>query len=553
MNFRMSLAVAAAATLSFACADKQATIPELEEAMIAPPGMRVVGLYKMTVTPTETSDGVQWAFQSIPVGKDGNPLTNPPNTIQVKGAFGQVTTTGPGGCSGKAALTAAVELKNFTVDPLTNVWVQITSMSGRVGNVACNSSNVLASPNPFTSADMITGVWRYNDLAAAPDATGLNVGGTSLPISAGGVWGLEYVTATPFTFFFKVIADEQAPVVANSSPNGLGRPLSWTSAVAPTTRLQICAAATIADYGTCPVALSVDQAVAGTGVGPWSYSFEPTGLVPKQVYQVRAANVYAAGQSIFWSQWAPFTYSDGALPLVTNVTWAANAPTGVGFVPELTWTTAEAFTDTWLVLCLKPCPAVRPGVPDPAILFDGWVPWDMLPLGDGLSHYVFDATAFIRTDINTGTYLDPAVIYDWRVYDYDGFTIPGPAYASPHSTGTITITPVQLAPTITNPGTAIAPVIYSMSLDATFPVAWTTDATVSATVYEIYDLADPLVPLPNAPAIPGVASGGGFTYGDDIKLAMGGGLYEGGQFRMVVYNADLFGVFGSEHFFNVIP
>jgi hypothetical protein len=552
MNFRVTLAVACAAAVSFACADKQAVIPELEEAMKAPPGMKVVGLYKMTVTPVETASGIQAAFEVIPIGRDGNPNTNPINTVQVAGNFGAVTTTGPGGCNGVSALTAAVRITNFTIDPLRNVWADVIDMSGNTANTACNSSSPLVSETFFAFSDTSQGIWKYNDLAAAP-GTGA-AGGTSLPISAGGVWGFRYVTLTPFQFYFRIVADDQSPVLVNSSPNGPTNPLTWTSAVAASTNLEICPVEPpIAKGSACPAALLVNQPVAGAGVGPWSYSYAPAGLTPGATYWWRARNVYAAGASSFESDWFFFTFN-GALPAVANKTWPANFPAGLGNVALLTWTTIAAQTDTWAILCVGPCPATRPAGANPAVLFDGAVQWDLFPLGDGLSHYELDATALLLTDATTGTYYDPAVTYDFRVYDYDGFS-PPPLFSNPNfSSGTITITPVALAPVIASPGTQTTPVAYTLAGTAPWTVTWTTAAPTISVVYELLDLNDPLgFPFITSAVVPGVLNGtsGLYDYTEDLRPLVT--PFGAGNYLMTVYNADLAGVYGSTHFFDVTP
>jgi len=554
MNFRVNLAVALAAALSFACADKQATIPELEEAMKAPPGMKVVGLYRMDVTPVETASGIQYALQPIPVGQDGNPNTNPVNTVQVVGSFGLVTTTGPGGCAGVSALTAAVEIKNFTIDPLRNVWADVIDMTGGPANTACNSTSSLGSQF-FAVSDMSQGIWKYNDLAAAPNATGQTAGGISLPI--GGVWGFRYVTTTPFRFFFRIVADDQSPAVTLVDPAGPLAPLTWSSAVAANTLLEICPANPgLIKGAACPAALTLSQQIAGVGVGPWTYSFAPTTLTQGQQYWWRARNVYPIGTSIFTSGWMTFTYN-GVQPTVPPIVLPANAGADPAFQAMLAWTTPLAVQDTWVVLCSPACPATRPVPPavNAAILVDQAALQDGFP-GPTFNNYtLFVGAPPLLQDAVTGTYLDPAATYDWRVYNYD-IALGAPAFAAPHTAGSLTVTPVALAPVIATPGTLALPAVYSLAGVAPFTVTFTTATPTVTAGFDLLDL-DPLgtgLPFYTTPVLlNGVLNGvsGLYDYSVNLRpLVTGAGV---GNYLMTVYNGDLLGVFGAPHYFNVTP
>lgn len=552
MNVRVTLAAVCAAALSFACADKQAVIPELEEAMKAPPGMKVVGLYRMDVTPVETASGVQFAFQPIPVGRDGNALTNPPNTVQVAGAFGAVTTTGPGGCAGVSALTAAVTITNFTIDPLRNVWADVIDMSGHTGNTACNSTSSFLSETYFAIADMSQGIWKYNDLAPAPNATGQVAGGASLPI--GGVWGFRYVTLTPFQFFFRVVADDQSPRPTVVDPAGPLNPLTWTSAVAANTRLEICPSNPGFVKGApCPVALTLSQAVAGAGAGPWTYSFAPSTLVQGQQYWWRVRNVYAAGASTFTSSWIAFTYN-GVLPTVPPVAIPANAAANLGFSQMLAWTTPLSVQDTWVVLCSPACPPSRPIPPatSPAILVDQAVIWDGFP-GTVSTYSLFVGAPPLVQDVLTGAYLDPAATYDWRVYNYDQ-AAGTPALGAPHTAGSLTVTPVAIAPVIAAPGTSTVPVVYSLAGTTPFTVTFTTAAPTVTAGFDLLDVG------PNGTGFPfyttpvllnGVLNGltGLYDYSVDLRPLVPGT----GSYLMTVSNGDLLGTYGAPHYFNVTP
>lgn len=548
MNFRVNLAVACAAALSFACADKQAAIPELEEAMQAPKGARVLGLYKMTVTPVETAAGIQAAFEVIPVGQDGNPNTNPINTVQVSGTFGAVTATGPGGCSGVNAITAAVRITNFTIDPLRNVWADVIDMSGNTANTSCNSSLSSTSETFFAVSDMSQGIWKFADLGAAPGDG--SAGGTSLPISTGGVWGFRYVTLTPFQFYFRIVADDFSPDLVDAPAAGPTTPLTWTSRASADTQVEICSALPGPAKGSpCPVGLSINQAVAGTGAGPWNYSFAPTGLNPGATYYWRARNVYAAGASSFESDWALFAFN-GSSPTVANVTWAANAPADILFLPELSWTTIDAQQDTYAVLCAGTCPATSP---DPSILFEGFVPWDTLFYGDGLSHYNLDVSTLILTDLDTGTYFDPAFGYQLLVFNSDGIT--APALTDAHSTASVTITPVAIAPTVQT-----QPASFLLSA-GTWPVTWTADPVfnvVGGTVVDVClpNCADPLAEF-YAAGVPVDPAAGVFSL-DLYTVLVSGPLVAapavaGDAFELVISNSDLYGVFGTSVTGTVAP
>jgi len=544
MNFRVNLAVALAAALSFACADKQATIPELEEAMNAPPGRVTVGLYKMTVTPVQGPNGISFAQQIIPVGRDGSATTNPPGTVQVQGQFGGIVTTAPG-CAGVNAITAPVRITNFMVDPLRNVWADVINMSGNTGNTACNSSSSLTSEGFYLPADMSQGIWKYPNLAGSTRADGSLAGGTGLPTATGGVWAFRYVTATPFQFYFAIQADDQSPTLGFADPAGPNLPLTWSSTVAASTQLEICTGTPAGGKGSACVGTQSTQTFAGTGVGPWTYSFAPTGLVQGTIYHWRARNVFAAGAGTMVSDWQPFTYN-ATTPAIVNATFLANLPANLGGLAELTWNTVASQTDTYAVLCAGPCPATRPpppvppALPNPAILFDGPVTWDLVTPG----HYALDVTALLVTDLSTTTYYDPAIVYDWRVYDYDGFS-PAPAYAAPHSTGTITITPVLLAPAVVG----IPPATFSLTTAPTWTISWTADPIFTSTTVDICspNCADPLATIYAAGvAVPKVAGG----YSLDLKLPLvtnagANPVLATETFELVIYNPDLYTVWGT--------
>lgn len=542
MNFRVILAAAFAAALSFACADKQASIPELEAAMNPPPGRVTVGLYKMVVTPEQGPNGISFAQQIIPVGRDGNALTNPPNTIQVAGNFSGIVTNAPG-CAGVNAITAPVRITNFMIDPLRNVWADVIDMAGTTGNTSCNSTLPSQSEGFFAVSDMSQGIWKYNDLAATTDPTGNTAGGTSLPI--GGVWAFRYVTTTGFQFYFAIQADDQSPQITFVDPAGPTKPLTWTSAVAANTQFEFCPVDPGFIKGSpCPAGLTT-QVIAGTGVGPWSYSFAPTGLSAGATYWYRARNVYPAGTSTLVSDWIPFTYN-AAPPAVTNATFLANLPATLGGLAELTWTTIPAQTDTWVVLCAGPCPATRPVGVNPAILLDQAVQWDFFP--GPVSNYAVDVTLVLATDPVSGTYFDPTVAYDWRVYDYDGAS-PPPAFAAPHSTGTITITPVQVLPAVTS-----QPATFSLAA-ATWPVTWTADPIFTSTVVDVCfpNCAAPVDFYMAAAPITPVAG----VYSLDLYTVLVSGtinpLVNTDTFELFIQNPDLVGVAGTSVAGTVVP
>jgi hypothetical protein len=540
MNFRVNLAVALAAALSFACADKQAAIPELEEAMKAPPGRVTVGLYKMTVTPVQGPNGLSFAQQIIPVGRDGNPLTNPPNTLQVAGQFSGVVTNAPG-CPGVNALTAPVRITNFTLDPLRNVWADIVDMTGAPGNTSCNSSSIALGNGFFGPGDTAQGIWKYNDLAASTD--GIAAGGNSLPISTGGVWALRYTNTQPFQFYFVIQADDNTPAVNFVDPAGPSQPLTFTSAASSSAKVEICSA----DPGfirnsPCPGVLVTNTAPPGVGAvaGPWSFSSPVNGLNPGATYWWRARNTYAAGDSQFASDWVPFTFNGSTPTVPTTTTFLANLPATFGAVAELTWTTVPAQTDTWAVLCAGSCTAAVPN-----IVFNGAVPWDLFTPGN----YVLDVTGLLLTDINTLTYFDPAITYELRVYNYDGFSA-GPAIADPHSPGTVNITAVAQAPTVT-----ASPAAFSLAA-ATWPVTWTADARFATTVIDVCvpNCTTPVdfyvIGQVVTPAL-GVYSVDLFTL--MVTNAPANPILNTETFELLIQNPDLVGVFGASVVGTVTP
>jgi len=529
MNFRVNLAVALAAAFSFACAQKPAAIPELEQALTAPEGLRVVGLYRMDVTPVQTPEGVQFAWASVPVGLDGNPLTNPGGTVQVKGTFGAVTPwAGPGFvrcANGVNTISAAVTITNFAVDPLTQVYAQILDMTGHTGNVACNP----AATGGFTIGDRAVGVWAYPNLAPSPSPT---VTGAAAGGAGTATWTLRYVTTTPFRFFFRVVAENNAPVQTFVDPAGPAAPLSWTSTVAANSVLEICSAdpGFLTEQPLCPVALSVNTPVAGTGAGPWSfsYAFPASTLVNGNVYYSRVKNVFPLGQSTFYSQWFPFTYNGAGAtaPTVAPSTFLANDAQAI-----INWTTVPTVTQSYMYLCQGPCPATLPLAANPVqgnVLFQGAF---VDPAPTTVATYSQDVAAFLLPDALTLTYFDPAVAYEVRVFEYDGITQPITTAAG--ATAAITITPVQVAPTLTEPAS------YSAAA-ATWPVTWTADPLFTTTQV---DMCLPDCITDGFPATAAVTAVAG-VYSYDVKPLIAP-VTAGQLFELRVTNPDLIGVYGS--------
>jgi hypothetical protein len=537
MNFRVNLAVALAAAFSFACAEKPANIPELEAALQAPPGMQVVGLYRMDVTPVQTPEGVQFAWESVPVGRDGNPATNPPGTVQVKGTFGSVLPwAGPGFvrcAAGVNTISAAVQMTNFAVDRLTNVYAQIVDMAGTTGNVACNPT----AAGQFLISDRSRGVWQYPNLAASASATGATAGGTG-----SATWTLRYVTTTPFRFFFRVVADNNAPVQGFSDPAGPAAPLNWTSTEAANTLVEICSAdpGFLVEQPPCPVALSASIPVGpGTGVGPWSftYAFPASTLVSGNTYFYRVKNVYPVGPSTFFSPWQSFVYNGGGatVPTVAPTAILANDLQAI-----ISWTTVPTVTQSYMYLCQGPCPATLPLAANPVqgnVLFQGAF---VDPAPVGVASYVQDVAAFLVTDLLTATYFDPAVAYDVRVFEYDGIVQPTTAAAG--ATAPFTITPVQVAPTITS-----QPLTYSAAA-LTWPVTWTADPLFTVTQVDMC-LPDCLNdPFPATAAVAPVLG----IYSFDV-LTLVTPVTAGQTFELRISNPDLVGTYGVGAIHTVAP
>lgn len=541
MNFRVNLAVALAAAFGFACADKPANLPELEAAMEAAPGTQVLGLYAMTVTPVEGSDGKLFATAVIPVGQDGNPNTNPVGTIQVGGTFSAVTTAGPGGCAGLQALTAPVRITNFSVDPLSNVWVDILTTMGTTGTTACNSDSYLANGVGLTVADFTDGIWKYGNLAGSTAADGSLAGGTALPTTSG-VWGFRFNNATPFRFFFRVVANNNAPNMGGEPVAGPNLAFTWTSPVVNTTRLQMCAT-NPGGQAACGAPL-VNQDVTGTAN---AFSFNPTGLTQGATYYVRAANVFPAGTSLWFSAWIPFTY-DAGLPVVAPTTLAANGAVDPLYSAMASWTTVDngaAVQDSYAVLCLGTCPATRPVAADPNVLFDG--PVQSTIASGGLSMFYLDLIVdllpnALAVDATTLAYWDPAATYDFRVYPYDGISA-APAFAAAHGSGAITVTPVLIAPTTT----PAAPATFSKAA-ANWNVAITADPGFATTLIDVCVPNCTIDPPGNLNqwtptggfVVPMTAGAGTFNYKGVTAL---NALAAGAVFEAIVYNPDLYQVY----------
>lgn len=551
MNFRVNLAVACAAAFSFACAEKPtASIPELEAAMQAPDGVQVVGLYVLQATPIEGSGGKLYSTAVMPVGRDGNPNTNPVGTLQVAGSFGTVTTTGPGGCAGVQALTAGVRITNFSVDPLSKIWVDVITTMGTTGTTACNSDSVLGNGVGLLPGDVTDGAWKYPNLAGSAD--GVAAGGSALPTTSG-LWGFRFNNATTFQFYFRVLAENGAPALQGATTAGPNTPLTWTSTLAANTSIQICAAANNPGYQrNCPVAATVVPVASASGAAPYAFSYSPSGLVDGTTYYYRVGNVYPApaGASLWFSSWATFTYSSG-MPVLTNspAAVAANAPATLGAAATIDWTMVDDLQPiqyTWAVLCEGTCPGTRPGVLPATILWDAFVSSTIQSGGNTLFALDLLNDVVLTPDALSGIYLDATKTYQLMVFPYDGVS-PAPAYGAPHSTGAVNIT--ALTPTYAAV-TGVAPdwKLTSANWNATI----TADPSFATA---LVDICVPNCTIDPPGAGTSVTPVGGFS----VPLTAGSGtlnfkaiagvgttvgpltaLVAGNTFEYIVYNPDLY-------------
>lgn len=264
MNFRVNLAVAFAAAFSFACAEKSA--PSYAEYVGGPDSAvaaRKVGSYRVDVTPVVGTRDV--IFDFIPLGSDGNPTTNPPGMLQVRGQF-RATVSDPNAngnpCTTKA-LDANVVATNFATEALTNLWIRISGLP--TGFEACNSDAATGAPSDilgFGANAATYGLWNYGTLSGAPNALGTTAGG-----SFSRTWWIKYATAMPTTFFFEAYAVIPAlPTPVTQGAVVQGTPLTWTNGVAGTAKhIQVCAGVPQSQglddlfYGQCPVGATLTE------------------------------------------------------------------------------------------------------------------------------------------------------------------------------------------------------------------------------------------------------------------------------------------------------
>jgi hypothetical protein len=495
MNFRVNVAVACAAALSFACADKPAAIPELEEAMNAPPGTRVVGLYRMDVTPVAGSDGRQFIFLPIPVGRDGSPLTNPPNSIQVRGTFGNVISNPTASfllaCPvGTPILEANVTVTNFTVESLANVWVDVTTAMP-TGFTACNAAT---SSLPVGTAPAADGIWLYGSLAASAAAPGTAPGGAfTRP------WRFKYPGAGSAAFYFRVLADVPAPqpLFSTTAPN-------WVSSTTNLTNLEICTAAPADQFAPCTGTSTLVQNIAGVGQGVGGtapFNFTHTPALPNGTYWYRAINVYPNGVSPFRGDWNSFTIAPPP-PAPVNQTLSSFAANDGAALLE--WTSDLTVLETYYYLCAGSCAAAVPVIlaQGPVLSTDFAQPDPRFP---GVNYYnaapAFNLDPATTDGFAVGLYWLPTApaAYELRVFTYDGLNVPAPTDLG-GAIGTIGITPVGIVPT------NLLPAAGTISVAAT-TFSWNTDPLIGSTTVDFFDVTDPLTPL---------------TIGQDIVLGTAG-------------------------------
>lgn len=536
MNFRVNVAVACAAALSFACADKPAAIPELEEALNAPPGMQVVGLYRMDVTPVAGSDGRQFLFLPIPVGRDGVATTNPANTIQVSGTFGNVISNPTASlllaCPvGTPILEANVAVTNFTVEPLTNVWVDVTTAMP-TGFTACNANT---SSLPAGTAPAADGIWSYGSLAASAAAPGTAPGGAFAR-----AWRFKYPGAGSAAFYFRVLAEVPTPLplFSTSVPN-------WQSGTTNLTNLEICTVAPASQTAPCTGTSTLVQNIAGVaqgagGTAPFNFTHTPT--LPDGTYWYRATNVYPNGVSPFPGDWNSFTVAPAApAPVIQSAnSFAANDGAAL-----LEWTSDLASLETYYYLCDGSCAA-----PTPVILAEGPVlSTDFAqpdPRFPGLNYYnaapAFNLDPATADGLIVGLYWLPTVAdaYELRVFNYDGVSIPAPT-ALGGAIGTVGITPVGIVPT------NLLPAAGPMSVAAT-TFTWNTDPLITSTTVDYFDITDFLVDPGNpvlfigSDVVPGTA--GAYSLAASTAAAtttLGAWVTAPTAVEMQLFNTDLYG------------
>jgi hypothetical protein len=366
-------------------------------------------------------------------------------------------------------------------------------MSGTTGNEACNSTSPLLSEGGFSfGPDVTMGIWKYPDLAGSPVANGSQRGGFGSTIT-NGAWWFKYAGAAPFSFFFRVMADNNAPVLTVAPTLVQGQALSFFNVAAnggPTSaRIELCnlnpgPPVNGSTNVPCPAGATVnvvEAPVTGTFVpasGRNVFSVVPTTALSAGTYWWRARNIYAAGPATIPSGWVQFAFT--ALPTVqTPASFLANDGAAL-----LEWTTEPATVDTYFYLCDTTCAGAAP-----VILAEGPVAADALPdpRWPTLSYYQAPPAFLLNPATRdpatpAGIYWLAPATYETRVFNYDGVNVP--AITGLHGSGTTSITPVGIVPTNLLPAAGPASVALT-----TF--TWATDPIITSTTIDFIDVVDP--------------------------------------------------------------
>jgi hypothetical protein len=195
-----------------ACAPQAPSRPAAPAARPSAPtgGVNLVGEFNAVVQ--GSGHGLQAVFVGVPDAGDNAVNQNPIDTVELfSNANFAVTTNNTGGtCANAQTLGAAVTLKNYTLDELRNVHVQI--LFAGLNNKPCTASATKPAGSPATGG---LGYYLYPNLTNATVSTIPGNAGKADNATAGQTVQWDFLAPSPGTSFVvrgQVYAERWPPV-----------------------------------------------------------------------------------------------------------------------------------------------------------------------------------------------------------------------------------------------------------------------------------------------------------------------------------------------------